>query len=50
MHVDDCGASMRPYRDFQDELLAVVFRLQGIENGRQGICVELDCCRVLASG
>jgi hypothetical protein len=48
MRLDDCGARMHPYCDFQDEFLAVVFRLQSIENWRQGICVELDCCDVLA--
>jgi hypothetical protein len=31
------------YRDLQDELLAVVFRVQGIENGWQLLRVELDC-------
>jgi hypothetical protein len=48
MPFDDRGASMHPYRDLQDELLAVVFRLQGIENWRQGIRVELDCGHPLA--
>lgn len=31
------------YRDLKDELLAVVLRLEGVQNGRQLGAVELDC-------
>jgi hypothetical protein len=30
------------YRDLQDELLASVIRLEGIENGRKLVAVEFD--------
>lgn len=31
------------YRDLEDELVATILGLEGIENGRQLIRVELDC-------
>ncbi len=31
------------YRDLKDELLAIVFRLKGVQDGRELGCVELDC-------
>lgn len=39
---------MRPfflstYRDLEDELLAIVLGLKGVENGRELVGIELDC-------
>lgn len=31
------------YRDLKDELLAVVLGLNGVENGREVVTVELHC-------
>jgi hypothetical protein len=31
------------YRDLKDELLAVVLGLNGVENGREVVAVELHC-------
>lgn len=32
------------YRDLKHELLAIVLGLKGVENGRELLGVELDCC------
>ena len=31
------------YRDLKDELLAIVFGLEGIENRRKLVGIEFDC-------
>jgi hypothetical protein len=37
------GWTGEAYGDLEDELLATVLGVQGVENGRQLLTVELDC-------
>ena len=37
------------YRDLKDELLAIVFGLEGIKNGRKLVGIEFNCYNPSAS-
>lgn len=39
------GLQIRTYRNLQDELLATVLGLNGVQNGGKLLAVELDCSR-----
>ena len=42
------GCRISTYSDLEDELLAVVLGLQGVQNGRDLLSVKLDCAQTLA--
>ena len=41
------GCRVFTYGDLEDELLAVVLGLQGVQNGRDLLGVKLDCAQTL---